>query len=118
MARKTPNVLTVTISTIDEVKTRMKAAFSGVPQGARLSFPSTDLFWRILAPKRWDILQAMSGQGPMTVRGLARLIGRDVKAVHGDVQALLLVGILKKTEEGRIEFPYDAIHVDFMLKAA
>lgn len=43
---------------------------------------------------------------------------RDVKAVHGDVTALLNAGLLSKTDDGMIVFPYDAIHVDFMLKAA
>jgi hypothetical protein len=36
--------------------------------------------------------------------------GRDVKAVHGDVHALLIAGVLDKTKDGRIEFPYDGIH--------
>ena len=43
---------------------------------------------------------------------------RDVKAVYGDVQALLKAGILQKTDKGLIVFPFDAVHVDFMLKAA
>jgi predicted transcriptional regulator len=43
---------------------------------------------------------------------------RDVKAVHGDIHALLNAGLLQKTEKGLIVFPYDAVHVDFMLKAA
>lgn len=43
---------------------------------------------------------------------------RDVNAVHGDVTALLNAGILSKTDDGKIVFPYDIIHVDFTLKAA
>lgn len=35
-----------------------------------------------------------------------------------NVHALLNVGILQKTEEGRIEFPFDVVHVNFRLKAA
>jgi hypothetical protein len=31
---------------------------------------------------------------------------------------LLKAGVLNKTETGKISFGYDAIHVDFMLKAA
>jgi predicted transcriptional regulator len=52
------------------------------------------------------------------LREAARRVGRDVKAVHGDVHALLKVGILQKTEDGRIVFPFDAVHVNFMLSAA
>jgi predicted transcriptional regulator len=43
---------------------------------------------------------------------------RDVKAVHTDVQALLKAGILQKTDKGLIVFPFDAMRVDFLLKAA
>ena len=61
---------------------------------------------------------ALTGAGPMSIREAARRVERDVKAVHGDVTALLNAGILNKTDDGMIVFPYDAIHVDFMLKAA
>jgi len=30
----------------------------------------------------------------------------------------LKAGLLQKNEKGRIIFPFDAVHVDFMLKAA
>ncbi len=52
------------------------------------------------------------------IREAARLIKRDAKAVHGDVQALLNAGILQKTDKGQIVLPFDVVHVDFMLKAA
>jgi hypothetical protein len=38
--------------------------------------------------------------------------------VHGDVQALLKAGILDRTDNGGIVFPYDELHVDFVLRAA
>lgn len=38
--------------------------------------------------------------------------------MHGDVHALLDAGLLQKTGEGRILFPFDAVHVNFVLKAA
>jgi predicted transcriptional regulator len=68
--------------------------------------------------KRWELVRAMAGAGPLTIRGAARRVRRDVKAVHGDVHALLNAGILHKTENGRIVFPFDAIRVDVMLRAA
>lgn len=53
----------------------------------------------------------------MTLREAARRVKRDVKAVHGDTHALLAAGVLRKTADGRIEFPFDAVRVDFMLHA-
>jgi len=60
----------------------------------------------------------MTGAGPISIREASRRVGRELKAVHGDVSVLLKAGILHKIEDGRIEFPFDAIHVDFLLKAA
>lgn len=54
----------------------------------------------------------------MAIREAARRVGRNVKAVHRDIHALLNTGLLNKTEDGKIVFPYDAIHVDFPIKAA
>ena len=72
----------------------------------------------MLSGKRWELLATMTGAGPMTIREAARRAGRDVKAVHGDVRALLHAGILRKRETGKVEFPFDAVHVDFKLQAA
>jgi len=85
---------------------------------ARISFATPELLWKVLTAKRWELIKAMAGQGPMTLREAARRAGRDVKAVHGDVHALLTAGILRKNADGKIEFPFDAVHVDFLLKAA
>jgi predicted transcriptional regulator len=72
----------------------------------------------IKLPERWQPFKALTGAGPVTIREAARRVGRDVKAVHGDVHALLNAGLLDKTKDGKIVFPYDAIHVDFVVKAA
>jgi predicted transcriptional regulator len=45
-------------------------------------------------------------------------VHRDVKAVHSDVTALVAAGVLSKTEGGGVEFPFDAIKVEFLLHAA
>ncbi|RYE92336.1 MAG: transcriptional regulator [Oxalobacteraceae bacterium] len=111
------NTVTLGVSSIDEAKERLAAAFRGEPQGQRISFASIDLLWKTISPKRWDIIQAMTGQGPLAIREVARRLGRDVKAVHGDVLALINAGVVDRAENG-VVFPYDAVHVDFMLKAA
>ena len=91
---------------------------SGKASAPRISFESPELLFKVLSGKRWELLNAMTGAGAMSIREAARRVERDVKAVHGDVTALLNAGILAKTDDGMIVFPYDAIHVDFMLKAA
>jgi predicted transcriptional regulator len=112
------NRVRIGISSLDETKARMRRAFQGDDLGAFISFATVELLWKVITPKRWEILRAMTGTGPLSIREVARRVGRDVKSVHGDVQALLKAGVLDHAEDGRILFPYDEIHVDFVLRAA
>jgi predicted transcriptional regulator len=92
---------------------------AGKPQkSARISFATPELLWRVLTQKRWELLKALCGAGPVSIREAARRVGRDVKAVHGDVTALLNAGVLDRTDDGRIVFPFDAVKVEFLLQAA
>jgi predicted transcriptional regulator len=97
----------------------LASAKSGKPaKTARISFATPELLWRVLTAKRWEILKTLCGAGPVSIREAARRVGRDVKAVHSDVTALLQAGVLDRTEAGQIEFPYEAVRVEFFLEAA
>jgi predicted transcriptional regulator len=85
---------------------------------ARISFATPELLWRVLTEKRWELLKVLCGAGPVSIREAARRAERDVKAVHGDVTALFNAGVLSKTEDGQIVFPYEAVKVEFLLQAA
>ncbi len=87
-------------------------------KSARIAFASPELLWQVLTAKRWELLKALCGIGPVSIREAARRVGRDVKAVHGDVTALLNAGVLDRAEGGGIIFPFDAVKVEFMLQAA
>jgi len=87
-------------------------------KSARISFASPELLWKVLTAKRWEILKALCGVGPVSIRETARRVQRDVKGVHRDITALLNAGLMVKTEDGKIEFPYDAVKVEFLLEAA
>jgi predicted transcriptional regulator len=92
---------------------------TGKPEkSARISFATPELLWQVLTAKRWALLKALCGAGPMSIREAARRVERDVKAVHGDVTALLKAGVLDRAEGGRIVFPFEAVKVDFLLRAA
>jgi len=110
--------VTLEVSSRKKISKRFLRAFAGEPQGAFISFESPEILFKVISGKRWELLKVMTGAGPMTIREAARRMQRDVKAVHGDVQALLQAGIVQKTEKGLIVFPFDAVHVDFMLEAA
>jgi predicted transcriptional regulator len=118
MAHDPMKTVIIGVETREEAKARLNAALQRRPLGAFISFGSVDLMWRILTLKRWEIIRAMTGAGPLAIREVARRVGRDVKAVHGDVTALIKAGLIDKTEAGKVEFPYDRVHVDFEIKAA
>lgn len=112
------NMVTLVVASPEKSDARFISALKGKMEGSFITFDSPALLFKIFSGKRWDLLEAMAGAGPMTIREAARRAGRDVKAVHGDIQSLLKVGILEKTAEGKVFFPFDAMHVDFMLKVA
>ncbi len=85
---------------------------------ARISFATPELLWKVLTAKRWELLKALCGVGPVSVREAARRVHRDVKAVHGDVTALLSAGLLIRAQRGGVEFPFEAVKVEFLLQAA
>ena len=103
----------------DSMADFVKAWKTRNPQkSARISFATPELLWQVLTAKRWELLKALCGAGPVAIREAARRVGRDVKAVHGDVVALLNAGVLDRTEDGRIVFPFEAVKVEFLLQAA
>ena len=110
--------VTISVSSMDETKQRFLAAFKGTRQGAHISFPTVELLWKVLTAKRWELLKALCGAGPVTVRDAAGRVGRDVKAVHMALTALVSAGVLSRTAAGQVEFPYEAVKVEFLLQAA
>jgi predicted transcriptional regulator len=87
-------------------------------KSARISFATPELLWRVLTAKRWELLKAMCGAGPISIREAARRVERDVKAVHSDITALLNAGVLDRVADGRVIFPFQAVKVEFLLHAA
>jgi predicted transcriptional regulator len=87
-------------------------------RNAHSAFATPELLWKVLSAKRWELLKALCGAGPVSIREAARKVDRDVKAVHSDITALLAAGVLNRTDEGQVEFPYEAVKVEFLLQAA
>ena len=117
------NTLTVRLSTMVDTKARFLAAANlalagrGVEAVPTLNFASYDDMHRVLAPSRLAIVKALAGQGALSIREVARRVGRDVQAVHRDVTTLANAGVIDRTEKG-VEFPYGNIHFEFDVSAA
>lgn len=113
------NTVTIRVASLEEVQRYMDAALEGDErhQGNYITFLDWDSLWKALSPKKMQILHSMTGTGELAIREVARRVGRDVKAVHTDLQALLGCGIIDKGAAGVI-FPYGQIHFDFFLGKA
>jgi predicted transcriptional regulator len=112
--------VTLDVRTPDEAMNDFVRAWKSgrAARSARISFATPEVLWKVLTSKRWELLKALRGAGPVSIREAARRVERDVKAVHSDVTALLKAGGLDRVEDGRIVFPIDAVKVEFMLEAA
>ena len=103
----------------ESMKNFVRAWKTGKPEkSARISFATPELLWKVLTAKRWELLKVLCGAGPISIREAARRVGRDVKAVHSDITALLNVGVIDRVEDGPIIFPFDTVKVEFLLQAA
>lgn len=83
----------------------------------RISFATPELLWQVLTARRWALIKLLCGAGPLSMREVARRAGRDVKAVHTDLTALLNAGLVRRHAAG-VVFPYEAVKVEFLLHAA
>lgn len=95
----------------------VKAWKTGRSGGTVLHFESPAALFRVLTPKRWELIERLQALGPSSVRGLARELDRDVKRVHEDASTLIEYGLVKRTDDGKVCVPYDVIHADFDLRA-
>ena len=109
--------VTISIDSRDAIRERARRAAVGAPQGAHITFPSVELLWRVISPKRLEILRVLAGAERLSIREVARRVGRDVKAVHGEIHALADAGIVSIDADG-VLLGYDEIHVNFTLQAA
>ena len=75
--------VTLEVATLQEVKRRVQAAFTGRKQGARISFATPELLFQVMTAKRWELLRTMTGAGPLAIREAARR-DREVQVMHGD----------------------------------
>jgi predicted transcriptional regulator len=79
----------------------------------RYHFPSYDMMHKILAPNRMAIIRAMIGVGPVSIREVARRVGRDFKGVHSDVTTLRNNGLLWKATDGNVVFPFRSLQFEY-----
>lgn len=114
----TITTLSIEVRTREEARAEMlRTVKAGKPaKMAHHYFHSSERFFEVLNANRWNLIKAMTGAGPIGVRELARRVGRDVKGVHTDVQALVACGLVNRADDTKYSFPYNEVNVHFAVK--
>lgn len=72
---------------------------------------------RSLTPARWQLLKALRSCGASSVRALAKSTGRDSKSMHTDVRVLESIGLVDRTQDNRVQVPWDVVTAELHLAA-
>lgn len=77
-----------------------------------------DELHRITRPKNLELLRTIARENPPSIRETARLVERDVRQVHGNLEELEALGLVAFEETGNARRPsvwYDEITVELPL---
>ena len=83
----------------------------------RLNFESIETLLQTLTPGRWALLKTLRINGPMSIRALAKILECDYKNVHKDVRRLESIGLIDRTQDSKVESPWDIIEAQLRLAA-
>ncbi|MGI8739082.1 MAG: winged helix-turn-helix transcriptional regulator [Gammaproteobacteria bacterium] len=106
----------VKVDSLSQGLQRFKRAWkTGSPQGEYVTFDSLETLLKTLTSRRWELIRVLQEGGRMSLRELARRLGRDVKRVHEDIHKLIEVGLVEQGNAG-VYVPYDEIRAEFNLR--
>ncbi len=88
-----------------------------VQEKHRLHFENLELLLKTLTPGRWALLKKLHANGPMSIRALAKDLGRDYKNVYTDVRRLENIGLIERPQNDRIKVPWDIVEARLLLAA-
>src|SRR5207237_562861 len=81
----------------------------------KISFKNQRLLFKTLTPKRFEILQHAHEHDGISIRLLAKELGRDYSNVHQDVKILHQLGLMIKGQNEKYYVPWDVIVTEIPL---
>ena len=87
------------------------------PLVEHLYFADLETLLQTLTAQRLALLKTLYAVGPASVRALAKVLERDYKNVHTDVQTLKHIGLVVRQKDGRLLVPWTRIVAEFRLAA-
>jgi predicted transcriptional regulator len=107
--------------TLKDAARRFADAWNRAERGEAVESQDTTTFvsWSALAAvmsdKRYELLRHLHAHPAVSIRALARDLGRDYKRVHEDIAALAAVGLVER--DGDLwRADYDEIHTSITLQ--
>jgi len=116
-----PKQLDIRIGAAGDALDRFEAAWNRVQEGRAqrplqiLSFDSLPLMLKTLSPARWELLQKLREEGPLSIYQLAKRLERDYKNVHTDVTQLAAIRLIERQADGRITVPWELLRAELRL---
>lgn len=83
----------------------------------RLYFEDLGTLLKFLTPKRLEALRVLHGTGPLSIRALAKTLGRDYKNVYRDMQAMEQAGLVLRNDNNLLVVPWNSILAELPLAA-
>ena len=107
---KKDNTLTITILDPVHAMQQMLEDARNLDKGNALSRPNKLIFSTLdqllasLSEKRWELINRLSKENPISIKHLASLVSRDYSNVHADVQKLKENGLIESTSDNKFLF--------------
>lgn len=98
-------------SAVRGAREQLAASRNGRSPDFRLSFESARSLFAELTPARVDLLDTLRRIGPCSVYALAKAAERNYSNVHSDVARLEELGLIERTDEGRVSVPYESVEI-------
>ena len=116
-ARRT---LELRIEGATEALDRFEAAWIHVDEGGTLAarrilaLPDLPALLKTLTPARWQLLERLAADGPLSVYALAKRLQRDYKNVHTDVVQLVALGLIER-RDAQVAVTWDMVRAELRL---
>ena len=115
--------LVIGISTLKQALKETLAACKKAERGEfsdtvnYLSFTDQNTLFKILSPKRMELLRYLRINGPLSARKLAKDLKRDYKNIHSDIKLLSHVGLISLDKTKKHIVPWSDITIELALAA-
>jgi predicted transcriptional regulator len=117
-AKAGAKVLEIRVGPPGDALDRFEAAWNRVAEGRKisplrvLSLQNLPLLLKTMTPARWQLIERLKKEGPVSIYELAKRLERNYKNVHTDVAELMKLGLIEKNEKNEIGVAWDVVRAE------